>query len=77
MYPYLLLLAITFLLPPDNDNRIDWTANRKLAWGDFQGQPVQNSDNVALTSSHINTHEVTFRSERPAKPFTCLAHNSS
>lgn len=54
MYPYLLLLAITFLLPPDNDNRIDWTANRKLVWGDFQGQPVQNSDNVALTSSHIN-----------------------
>lgn len=33
---------------------IDWKADRKLSWSDFEAKPVQNTDNAALTSSNIN-----------------------
>lgn len=53
MYPYFLLIAFSFLIPADNGSMIDWSPTRKLDWGDFQGLPDKNSDNAALTSSHI------------------------
>lgn len=52
------LFLLSFLLWPlkesEQSHFIDWKANRKLTWEDFQARPVNNSDNAALTSSNIN-----------------------
>ena len=34
-------------------NLIDWRADRKLTWADFQAEPVKGSPNAALTSTTI------------------------
>lgn len=37
-----------------NDNLIEWSPSRKLAWSDFKGTPDPASPNAALTNSTIN-----------------------
>ncbi len=51
----LFFLVIVILLPAQKKtNLIDWEAGRKLTWNDFEAKAQGNSDNVALTSTHIN-----------------------
>lgn len=55
MFKYFLLSF--FLLPLTRSGQrqfIDWKADRKLTWADFQARPINSSDNAALTSSNIN-----------------------
>lgn len=51
-------VVLTFLLVlvtvVQTNNQIPWSANRKLTWNDFKGNPDVNSPNAALTSSNIN-----------------------
>ncbi len=50
-----LLLVFLIVLPTQKKtNLIDWDAGRKLTWNDFEAKAQDNSDNVALTSTHIN-----------------------
>lgn len=38
----------------DDEDRIEWSATRKLTWDDFKGAPDPSSPNAALTNSTIN-----------------------
>jgi hypothetical protein len=50
----LLIILSTLSSTVANDNLIDWTSSRKLAWSDFKGKPDPASRNAALTISSIN-----------------------
>lgn len=54
----LLVLAMSWAaLKPGNNNPeslVDWSAERKLTWSDFQGKPDPSTGNAALTSTSIN-----------------------
>lgn len=39
---------------PHDDHLINWKQSRRLQWSDFKGRPDPNSENAALTSTHIN-----------------------
>jgi predicted secreted Zn-dependent protease len=54
MLLHFLSLAITVCCFSTQSNLIEWTAERKLTWKDFKGQPDKTSTNAALTSSSIN-----------------------
>ena len=48
-------LLVLFFLPGNQpSNMIDWKADRKLTWKDFEAKPLAQTDNAALTSSNIN-----------------------
>lgn len=51
---HFLSLAVTIWCFSTQSNLIEWTAERKLTWNDFKGQPDKSSTNAALTSSSIN-----------------------
>ena len=49
-------ILLAFLLPRHQSppsNLIDWHADRKLGWADFQAAPEKGSPNAALTSTAI------------------------
>jgi hypothetical protein len=52
----ILLLSLLFYPAAggSQSHLIEWKADRKLSWADFQGAPVSGTDNAALTSSNIN-----------------------
>jgi predicted secreted Zn-dependent protease len=53
----LIYSSLLFFLPSryqmHESNLIDWHADRKLTWADFQAAPVKDSPNAALTSTTI------------------------
>lgn len=50
-------ISTAFPLPPAGADGyktfFTWTANRKLNWNDFQGNPVDNTSEVAMTASSV------------------------
>ncbi len=53
----LLLLGMSFAALPNKDkpeSLVDWSAERRLTWSDFQGKPDPSTGNAALTSTSIN-----------------------
>ena len=54
MLLHFLSLTVTMWCFSTQSNLIEWTAERKLTWQDFKGQPDKSSTNAALTSSSIN-----------------------
>lgn len=54
----LLLLGLSLAAIGNNNNNpealVDWSADRKLTWDDFQGKPDPATGNAALTSTSIN-----------------------
>ena len=48
------LLVLFFLPGKQPSHMIDWKADRKLTWKDFEAKPQTQTDNAALTSSNIN-----------------------
>ena len=55
--PLLVYFLLISLLRPapfkQNNDLIDWSAERKLTWSDFRAEPVKNSPAAALTSTSI------------------------
>ncbi|HYF30385.1 MAG TPA: DUF922 domain-containing protein [Chitinophagaceae bacterium] len=49
-------LSLTAMAPNNNkpENLVDWSAERRLTWNDFQGKPDPSTGNAALTSTSIN-----------------------
>ena len=50
----LLVLLLSLSSGYGEDNLIDWSVSRKLAWPDFKARPDPQSPDAALTSSTIN-----------------------
>ncbi len=53
LYKVLLLALPLFFFAITDNNLIEWSASRKLAWADFKGAPDPASTNAALTNSTI------------------------
>lgn len=54
-----IVLAIALAAVKGNNNNpnaglVDWSADRRLSWTDFQGRPDPATGNAALTSTNIN-----------------------
>lgn len=52
--PALLIFLPAFLLSNKKDDvYIDWSAEKRLTWEDFQAEPVRKTDAAALTATHL------------------------
>ena len=56
---WLLLFVCCFFLVASEEETIVWSATKRLSWANFKGNPVQNSDAVAVTASGINEFTMT------------------
>lgn len=53
----IIISVLSFALPPAGNEGYDafftWTENKKLTWSDFQGDPLENSSEVAMATSSV------------------------